>query len=493
MGKGAHIMKTLLLHPDDSVKIVLNAEAGNAAVPLGHKIATKDIAAGGVILKFGQPIGLAVTDIASGDHVHSHNCAYSDDLGQMPTNVDGATLRMPTRTAFEGYKRPDGQVGTRNFIGILSTVNCSATVCSAIAKQANETLLPKYQGIDGFVPIVHELGCGMSGIGSEAYALLQRTVAGYRAHPNFAATLVIGLGCEVNQMALPDEMDGLTSIFMTIQSEGGTRQAIRAGLAHCEALAGPASKMRRETVSVEHLTLGMQCGGSDAFSALSANPALGVASDLLVAAGGTSILSETPEIFGAEHLLLARADEASRKMLMDRLAWWRSYAKVNGASLDNNPSPGNKAGGLTTILEKSLGAVAKGGQASLSDVVEYAQRSRSKGLIFMDTPGYDPVSATGQIAGGANLIAFTTGRGSCFGSKPAPTIKLASTSMLFNAMPEDMDIDCGGVVTSGLSIADLGAEIYEVLLNVASGQQSKSEINGLGDLEFAPWRLGAVI
>jgi len=485
-------MKTLRLHHDDTVAVVINGAVADAA-PVGHKIATAPMAKGAAVVKFGQPIGLATVDIAVGEHVHSHNCAYRDDLEHMPFGGERALPAMPARTTFQGYKRPNGQVGTRNFIGIISTVNCSATVCAAIAKAANGTLLPQYPGVDGFVPIVHELGCGMSGTGSEAFEVLQRTIAGYRAHPNFAATLTIGLGCEVNQITTYDADAARLTGFMTIQSAGGTRQAIAAGLEHCAHLAHEANKIRRETASVAHLTLGMQCGGSDAFSALSANPALGIASDLLVAAGGTSFLSETPEIFGAEHLLLARSDEASALKLRARLAWWRDYAEVNGASLDNNPSPGNKAGGITTILEKSLGAVAKGGQAAVSDVLEYGQRPQGRGLIFMDTPGYDPVSATGQIAGGATIVAFTTGRGSCFGSKPAPTVKLSSTSKLFDDMPEDMDVDCGGVISGSQSLEALGSHIYDMLLDVASGQPSKSELNGLGDLEFAPWRLGAVL
>ena len=485
-------MKTLRLHHDDTVEIVLDGAVGDT-VPVGHKIAIAAMAAGAAVVKFGQPIGLATQNIAAGDHVHSHNCAYHDDLEHMPFAGEDAPLAMPTRTTFQGYRRTNGQVGTRNFIGIISTVNCSATVCAAIAKTANETLLADYPGVDGFVPVVHELGCGMSGTGTEAFEVLQRTIAGYRAHPNFAATLTVGLGCEVNQITAYDKNAAHLAAFMTIQSVGGTRQAITAGLEHCARLAQEANDIRRETASVAHLTLGMQCGGSDAFSALSANPALGIASDLLVAAGGTSFLSETPEIFGAEHLLLARSDETSALKLRARLAWWRDYAETNGASLDNNPSPGNKAGGITTILEKSLGAVAKGGQAAVSDVLEYAQQPQGRGLIFMDTPGYDPVSATGQIAGGATIVAFTTGRGSCFGSKPAPTIKLSSTSKLFNAMPEDMDVDCGVVISGDTSLADLGTQIYDTILDVASGQPSKSELNGLGDLEFAPWRLGAVL
>lgn len=486
-------MKTIRLHPSDSVAVVIAPASSHPAVPVGHKVAVTDVAAGATVIKFGQPIGVATRDIRSGDHVHVHNCAYTDALAGRPVQRAPAILAMPARRSFLGFRRPRGAVGTRNFIGILSTVNCSATVCVAIAKEANRRFLDDHPGLDGVVPIVHDLGCGMSGAGSESFETLKRTLAGYQSHPNFAATVIVGLGCEVNQVgAYARDTHPLTRI-LTIQDSGGTRAAVEAGLAACAALAATVSTANREPCDVRHLTLGMQCGASDGFSALTANPALGVASDLLVAAGGTSFLSETPEIFGAETLLLSRADAATADKLTARLAWWRAYASAHGASLDNNPSPGNKAGGISTILEKSLGAVAKAGQAPLSDVVTYAERPTRPGLVFMDTPGYDPVSATGQIAGGATILAFTTGRGSCFGSKPAPTVKLASHSQLYDAMADDMDVDCGKVLDGRASLEELGQEIYDTILDVASGERSKSEINGLGDLEFAPWRLGAVL
>jgi len=486
-------MKTIRLHPSDSVAVVVDPASSEPVVPLGHKVAVTDIAAGTIVIKFGQPIGVATQDIRPGDHVHGHNCAYTDTLIGQPVRREPAVLPLPTKRSFLGFKRASGVVGTRNFIGILSTVNCSATVCAAIAREANRRLRDDYPGLDGFVPIVHDLGCGMSGAGSESFETLKRTIAGYQHHPNFAATVMVGLGCEVNQVGAYQREDQAFSRVLTIQDCGGTRPAIEAGLSACAALAAKVSTIDREPCDVRHLTLGMQCGASDGFSALTANPALGIASDLLVAAGGTSFLSETPEIFGAETLLLARADDETARKLIARLAWWRQYALAHGASLDNNPSPGNKAGGISTILEKSLGAVAKAGQAPLSDVVEYAERPPRPGLVFMDTPGYDPVSATGQIAGGATILAFTTGRGSCFGSKPAPTIKLASNTDLYTAMTDDMDVDCGKVLDGRASLEELGQEIYDTLLEVASGRQSKSERNGLGDLEFAPWRLGAVL
>jgi altronate hydrolase len=244
---------------------------------------------------------------------------------------------------------------------------------------------------------------------------------------------------------------------------------------------------------VSELVLGTNCGGSDGYSGLTANPALGAAVDLLVEYGGTGILAETPEIYGAEHLLAARAATPSVAAdLAATITWWQGYTAMHGGSMDNNPSPGNKDGGLTTILEKSLGAVAKGGTTPLRQVVSYAERPAERGLIFMDTPGYDPVSVTGIVAGGANLVCFTTGRGSVFGCKPVPSLKLATSSGLYRRMPEDMDIDCG-VILTGTTVADLGARIFAELIEVASGKPTKSEGQDFGDEEFIPWQLGAVM
>ena len=492
----------IILDPQDTVAVALTdmaagetREGVRALEPIarGHKIARVAMAKGAAVVKYGQMMGVASTDIAAGAHVHSHNCAMPEGHAEMST-VSSAALQAPTRQSFMGYARPDGRAGTRNFIGIMASVNCSSTVCDAIAAEANRTLLPKYPNIDGFAPIVHDQGCGMANQG-EGFDALVRTLKGYRDHANFGGVLIIGLGCEVNQLTLYKPTDWANERFKTfnIQEVGGSRSAVRRALELLEPIAAKANEDKRTEQPVSKLVLGMQCGGSDGFSGITANPALGVASDLLVAAGGTSILSETPEIFGAEHLLIARADAATGQKIRDMIDWWRDYAGKNGASLDNNPSPGNKKGGLTTILEKSLGAVAKGGLSPLAGAFAYAEKLDRTGFVYMDSPGYDPVAATGQVASGANLIAFTTGRGSCFGAKPAPSIKLASNSELARSMHEDIDIDCGVVVGEGVPLAEMGARIYDLLLDIASGQKTASEEFGYGDNEFVPWKIGAVL
>ncbi|HEX8884612.1 MAG TPA: UxaA family hydrolase, partial [Noviherbaspirillum sp.] len=398
---------------------------------------------------------------------------------------------------FRGFARADGRVGTRNYLGVISSVNCSATVCRHIARAIDDGVLREFPNVDGVVAITHGSGCGMSGSG-EGLELLQRTLRGYADHPNFAGVLLVGLGCEVNQVAplvetLNAREPGLFAA-LTIQEEGGTREAIDAGVAALRAMLPIANRASRSEVSASHLTVGLQCGGSDGYSGITANPALGAAVDLLVRHGGTAILSETPEIYGAEHLLTVRAaSPAVAGRLMDRLRWWEDYTRLHGGDMNNNPSPGNKAGGITTILEKSLGAVAKAGSTGLMEVVEYAEPVRSHGLVFMDTPGYDPVSATGQVAGGANLICFTTGRGSTYGCKPSPSLKLATNSTLFRRMNMDMDFNCGGIIDGELGIAEAGRQLFDLMLATASGRRSKSEEHGMGDNEFLPWQIGAVM
>jgi altronate hydrolase len=486
-------MTAILLSPNDNVAIA-NAplDAGfvlpggvtaSGQIDLGHKVAVKHIAMGAGVIKYGQVIGRATIDIQPGDHVHSHNLVFDKARS---TSVSQSTAVPATEAdrnrTFMGFRRADGRAGTRNYIGIVASVNCSSTVCRMIADRANRDLLPLHPGIDGFVPIVHDQGCGMSATG-DGMRVLHRTLAGYARHANFAGVLMIGLGCEVNQLTLYGQK-GVTQgrRHFNIQDVGGSRRAVELAVGVLAELAAEVGEVKREPIPVAELVVGLQCGGSDGMSGITANPALGAAVDLLVGAGGTAILSETPEIYGAEHLLTSRAEspEAAEK-LMSIIKWWEAYTSGHGASLDNNPSPGNKRGGLTTILEKSLGAVAKAGKTPLRDVVGYAERITKNGLVFMDTPGYDPVSATGQIAGGANLIAFTTGRGSCFGSRPTPSIKLASNSPLYRAMEEDMDINCGIVASGEKPIPEMGRDIFELLIATASGQKTKSEF-------FRLWR-----
>ncbi|SNR47356.1 altronate dehydratase [Paracoccus sediminis] len=480
---------------------VEGAVRASRRIPRGHKIASRAIAPGEPIRKFGQIIGFASTPIAPGDWVHEQNVTMGDfdrDYAFASEARAPESLRQGEVPAhFQGFRRPDGRTGTRNYIGILSSVNCSATVVDYIADQAMRSgMLDDHPDIDGFVALPHGQGCGMASRG-ESYDLLARTTWGYASHPNFAAVLLVGLGCEVFQIARLKDAYGIAEgdhfQSLTIQDTGGTRRAIDAGVAKLRDLLPVAARARREPIPASELTLALQCGGSDGYSGLTANPALGVAADMLVRQGGTAILSETPEIFGAEHLLTRRAEtpEIGRK-IVELIDWWTDYTTRNGGEMNNNPSPGNKAGGLTTILEKSLGAVAKGGTSTLRGVYRYAERIDRKGFVYMDTPGYDPVAATGQVAGGANVLCFTTGRGSAYGCKPVPSIKLATNTPLFQRMGDDMDINCGDIV-DGVPLEEKGAEIFQAILATASGRKTKSEDLGYGRHEFVPWQIGAVM
>jgi len=468
-------------------------------IPSGHKVATQRVEQGQPLRRYGQIIGFASQPIEAGDHVHVHNVEMGDFARDYAFGVD-AHATPGTEAVFQGIVRADGRVATRNYVGILTSVNCSATVARAVADYFRRDIHPEalaaFPNIDGVVALTHGAGCAVDPSG-EALDLLRRTLGGYAVHPNFAAVLIIGLGCETNQIESLLETQGLKASdqlrAFTIQGIGGTSKTIASGIEQVKALLPKANQVQREPVSVRHLIVGLQCGGSDGYSGITANPALGNAVDRLVAAGGTAILSETPEIYGAEHLLTRRA--VSREVgekLIARIHWWEDYCRRMNAELNNNPSAGNKAGGLTTILEKSLGAVAKAGSTNLVDVYQYAEAVRAKGLVFMDTPGYDPVSATGQVAGGANLIAFTTGRGSAYGCAPAPSIKLATNNRVFEHQEEDMDVNCGGIVDGSTSIEERGAYIFEHMLRIASGERSKSEQHGYGQNEFVPWQIGAV-
>jgi altronate hydrolase len=468
-------------------------------IPAGHKVATRAIAKGQPVRRYNQIIGFASADIAPGQHVHVHNVEMHDFARDYAFGADvKPTAKADEPATFMGIRRADGRVATRNYIGILSTVNCSATAIKHIAAQIEKSgILAGYPNVDGVVPLAHTTGCGMDTAG-EAMQVLRRTIAGYARHPNFAGVLVVGLGCESNQVDTLFSSQGLQQgpllHGMTIQDTGGTPKTVARGIELIREMLPRANAFVRERLPASHITVGLQCGGSDGYSGITANPALGAAVDLLVAHGGTAILSETPEIYGAEHLLTRRA--VSRQVgekIISRIRWWEDYTARNRGEMNNNPSPGNKAGGLTTILEKSLGAVAKGGTTNLVDVYEYAEAVTAHGFVFMDSPGYDPVSATGQVASGANLIAFTTGRGSVYGCKPAPSIKLATNSVMYERMADDMDVNCGVIVDGGASVQEVGRQIFELMLRVASGEKSKSEAHGLGDEEFVPWYLGAVM
>lgn len=465
-----------------------------------HKIALRPINEGEEVTKYGQAIGVASAPIEAGEHVHTHNCMMSDikkDFGFCQNAKPVAILPEDQRATFAGYRRSNGKVGTRNYIGIVTTVNCSATVAAQIAQQFSYPgALDHFPQVDGVVALTHEGGCGMRSEG-EGFEVLKRTLEGYVVHPNFAAVLMVGLGCETMQLSrLMQDRQGSDLLFraFNIQESQGTRGAIDKGCTIVKQMLQVANQQQRENALASELIMATQCGGSDAFSGITANPALGFAGDLLVRHGGTVVYSETPEIFGAEHLLTRRARSAEvAQQVLDRIEWWQRYTASHGFELNNNPSPGNKAGGLSTIIEKSLGAQAKSGTTPLQAVYEYAEAIRTKGLVFMDSPGYDPVSVTGQVASGSNMICFTTGRGSAFGFKPVPSIKLATNNALYNNMRDDIDINCGDIITGKVSLAECGQHIFEQILAVASGQQTKSELLGYGLNEFNPWKIGAVV
>jgi galactarate dehydratase len=469
-------------------------------IPSGHKISIQPIEAGEPVLKYGQVIGTASAAIQPGEHVHLHNLAMQESDVTHNFAADARpTPLLPEaeRRTFEGYVRANGDVGTRNYIGIITSVNCSATVSRAIADAFNRGgALDGFENVDGVVALTHGTGCAIS-TKAEGYTYLTRTLSGYAKHPNFAGILMIGLGCETNQIEPIVEKFGLEVgpmlRTMTIQRLGGARKTVEVASEIIREMLPIANAARRTTVPLSGLKLALQCGGSDGYSGISANPALGYAADLIVQNGGTAVLSETPEIYGAEHLLTRRAvTPAVAQKLVDRIEWWRDYTVRNGAELNNNPSHGNKAGGLTTILEKSLGAVAKGGTMPLEAVYEYAEPINQTGFVFMDTPGYDPVAVTGQVAGGCNVIVFTTGRGSVSGFKPAPCIKVATNSEMYEHMQDDMDVNCGGIVTGEDTIEAAGLRIFESVIATASGQYTLSEDFGFGDNEFVPWQIGAV-
>lgn len=472
----------------------------NQPIGRGHKVALAHITPGELVRRYDQVIGTATCSIAPGDLVHTQNLGFIPQPIQRNIHpASGTSWQRPTvaaKNSFSGFHRDDGRVGTRNYIGILTSVNCSATVARRIADSFPDSeIKEQYPNVDGVIALTHKSGCSIPE-SSSSMAMLRRTIAGYAQHPNFAAVLVIGLGCEDNQIEALFKDQNLTEgpalKSFYIQDAGGTRSAIEQGCRMINVMLEQANSYRRQPAPASALTIGLQCGGSDGFSGISANPALGSAVDQIVAAGGCAILSETPEIYGAESLLLARAINSKvQQELLTLLDWWEKYTADEPQGLDNNPSPGNKRGGLTTILEKSLGAVTKGGTAPLSGVYGYAEPIAQKGLVFMDSPGYDPVSITGQVASGANLVCFTTGRGSCFGCRPVPTIKLASNTPMYQRMQEDMDVNCGALLDGKATIDSMGADIYEKILRVASGEPTKSEEHGYGEDEFAPWHLSA--
>ncbi len=509
----------LKLHPEDNIAIARNSVAENQeciiaenqtvttreSIDLGHKVAIQTISSGEPIRKFGQTIGFAISEIQSGDWIHSHNLesgvlsldyAYSTEVPAPPTPIEGRT--------FMGYRRSNGKAGTRNYLAIISTVNCSATASKYIARELAQTSLKDYPNIDGIIPLVHKGGCAMQYDGEDHHQLM-RTLGGFAKHPNIGAYVVLGLGCETGQGSFLSDSEGLVQLanssesqdqaplVLNIQDIGGIAKTVKRVSGILKDYLPQVNNVSRVPIPVSELILGTECGGSDGNSGVTANPALGIASDLLVAHGATSILGETSEIYGGEHLLTRRAVSPEiGKKLIDRIKWWEEYTGKFGVVIDNNPSVGNKRGGLTTIYEKSLGAIAKGGSTALREVYRFAEPVTEKGFVIMDTPGYDPASVTGMVAGGANVVAFTTGRGSCFGCKPVPSIKISTNTPMYNRMQDDMDLDAGRIL-NGTSVEEVGQEIFELIIEVASGKQTKSEAQGIGDEEFCPWSIGPVL
>ena len=516
------VTSLLLLQDDDNVAVATRVlergekcdVAGNAlvttdSVPQGHKVALRSIAAGDAIIKYGQVIGFATAPINAGAWVHSHNL----EAGVFKRNAESCTaiprdpLPLEGQT-FLGYRRPNGKAGTRNYLAIISNVNCSASVSRAVARRFDAAALKAFSNIDGVVAFTHGGGCGLH-YGSEHHEALDRTLGGIARHPNIGGYLLIGLGCETATMGHlidtqklhqlnPSAGGSANSVrsrptVLSMQDMGGTQRTVDEASRLVSELLPHVNDVHREPISASELIVGTNCGGSDGNSGISANPALGIAADMLVAAGGTAVLAETTEIYGAEQLLTRRARTPQvAEALLERIRWWEWYTGLFGSTPDNNPSPGNKAGGLTTIYEKSLGAVAKGGSTALNAVYKYAEEITAKGLVVMDTPGFDPVSVTGIVAGGAQVMVFTTGRGSCFGCKPTPSIKVASNTPMYDRMQGDMDINAGEVL-SGKSVAEVGRDIFDEILAVASGKRTKSEQLGIGDEEFVPWSIGPIL
>jgi altronate hydrolase len=510
----------LRLHPQDNVAIAkANLQVGAVLdlgtapqirvrrfIPSGHKIALQEIAMGEAVRRYGQAIGFATQPIPSGEQVHTHNLGVQEFTRDYAFGVEAqpvAYVPESQRRTFLGFQRPNGRVGTRNYIALISTVNCSAHTCREVARYFTPERLAAYPNVDGVIALTHHSGCATR-VGGLDYVLLQRTLAGMARHPNVGACLLVGLGCETNQIADLVENYGLGRQngavgpsqwppSLVIQDLGGIRKTVQAGIAAVEELLPQVNAVQRTPQPVSELMLALQCGGSDGWSGVTANPLLGLVADELVRQGGTAVLAETPEIYGAEHLLTRRAagPEVGQK-LVAKVRWWEAYARRMEVEIDNNPSHGNKVGGLTTIYEKSLGAVAKGGSTPLTGVYDYAEPVTARGFTFMDSPGYDPISVTGQVAGGCNLVAFTTGRGSVFGFRPAPSIKIATNSSTYERMAEDMDLNAGRVL-EGVALPELAAELFELVLAVASGQPSKSEAQGVGEAEFNPWSIGGTL
>lgn len=515
--------RAILLRADDNVAVAAAPIPKGAVITpgghqvearepvgLGHKIAVTEIREGEPVRKYGQIIGFASKVIPAGSWVHTHNVkadlferdyAYATEHPPVPP--------MGERRTFRGYLRPDGRVGTRNYVAVISTVNCSASTSRYISDRFRDDAWRRdYPNVDGVFAITHKGGCAQP-FGGRDHQILERTLAGFANHPNIAAYVIVGLGCEVAQASHLVESQDLVMMgsaranghggdkprprVLNIQEQGGIAKTVEAAVEAVHRLLPEANRWTRTEQPASKIHLGLECGGSDGNSGVTANPALGVAADMVIAQGGTAVLGETTEIYGAEHMLTRRAvTKAVGEKLVARIKWWEWYTGVFGAEINNNPSPGNKAGGLTTIYEKSLGALAKAGTTPLVDVVDFAERVDTPGLVFMDTPGFDPTCTTGLVAGGANVLVFTTGRGSVLGLKPTPCIKAATNTPMYERMIADMDFDAGPIL-QGESVEHAGRRMFELILNVASGEPTRSEQGGIGEEEFHPWHIGPTL
>lgn len=500
------------LHPRDNVVVARTQIPAGAslelegravripqAIPPGHKLATRPVDRGEIVYKYGEEIGRAGAPLEPGAWVHTHNLRFdinarTYEFGTARAPLDD--LPLPANRTFLGYQRADGRAGTRNYIAIVGASHCAAYATERIAAAFRDEDFGG-TGVDGVVALPHSDGCGQAE-GADS-RLLRRTLDGLADHPNVAAALVVGLGCEVNQVGYylrpsAGEAAKAPRRGLTLQESGGTRRVVADGVKAVRELVREAGRAERVPCPVSQLAISLECGGSDAFSGITANPGVGYCADLVVKQGGTACLGETTEIWGAEHLLTRRcASRAVGQRLLDMLDWYFDYVArfKDSVTFNSNPSPGNMAGGITNIAEKSLGAIAKGGRSTLSAVYDYAERISAKGFVFMNSPGYDPASVTGMIAGGCNLCFFTTGRGSCFGFATAPVIKVASNSATAQHMDEDMDVNAGTVADGEEDIPALGMRMYELLLDVASGRRTCSE--KAGHRELMTWRIGPTL
>jgi altronate hydrolase len=485
--------------PDGLTLILSNKEFVTVpiSVPPGHRFATRDIPAHEFVRQYGQPIGTSM-GIEKGEWITHEN--MTDEVPVVRNLPDDlhtpAPDYFPTSDleTFFGFRRPDGRVGTRNFLLIVPTSMCASHEATQISMMAEfmHYSRERYPNVDGVVAIPHNKGCGCQD--GSTLDVMMRTLSNYADHPNVGGVVLIDLGCEKTNLSFVEkyltkrERPIQKPVFkIGIQDVGGTQEAIEIGLREVEKMLPEINKCVREEFPISELVLGVKCGSSDGFSGISANPALGYCSDLLVRSGGTVLLTEVPEFCGAEHILANRAkDSATGRKIYAMVDWYKEYASKFGAVLNQNPSTGNKAGGLLNITIKSLGAIVKAGTTRIEDCIEYAETPKVRGINLMQGPGYDQESTPGLVASGATVVVFTTGNGTTIGNAITPVIKLASNNRIFEKMSRDLDISAGNVIDGTESIQDVGGRLFEHVRDVASGEiRTKAEI--LKHREFQFW------